>query len=186
MRVMALRLFRTTGHSTLLFAGEARAGWHPLAVVLVVTGWIAIGANVALWHLLLQDGGSLRRVLAASLLLAGASGLVLSLFAWRRTLKPVATLLLVAAAVLACGWWSQQLPAEALWTQRPRALLPNWAAFLRGPVLLILAVLAVAPIVWVWQANVRRLPGQVQMRASLAGALLAGVTLAMGSWLALG
>ena len=154
-------------------------------MVLAVSTWIGIASNVGLWHLLLQDGGSVRRVLAASALLAGASGLILSLLAWRRTLKPAATLLLAAAALLACGLWVQELPVEALWTQRPRALLPGWTAFLRGSVLLMMLVLAVAPIVWVWQLHLRRLPGQLQMRATVWGALLGVASLAAGALLAL-
>lgn len=182
---MALRLFRTTGHSTLLQVGEARAGLHPLPVVLALSAWIGIACNTGLWHLLLQDGGSVRHVIAATALLAGTSGLVLSLLAWRNTLKPAATLLLLAGAVIACGLWVQQLPVEALWSQRPRNLLPNWAAFLRGPVLLMMLVLAVAPIVWVWQLHLRRLTAHQQLRATAWGALVALAAIAAGALLLL-
>jgi hypothetical protein len=43
-------------------------------------------------------------------------------------------------------------------------------------------VLAVVPIVALWNTTVRRLPGPAQLRANLLGAVLAGAVLG-GGWL---
>lgn len=169
---MALRLFRTTGYSTLLMPGEARLATHPAWLVLVASLWVAIACNAGLWRLP-ADLGNARTVLATILLLGGGAGFLLSLLGWRRTLKPAVTLVIFIGALLACGLWVQDFPVESLWQQRPRGLVPPWASFMRWQVLAVMLVLAVIPIVWVWNVPLRRLPGPVQLRANILGAVLA-------------
>jgi len=53
---MALRLFRTTGYSTLLMPGESRLATHPARLVAAASLWLALACNVALWRLLSGDG----------------------------------------------------------------------------------------------------------------------------------
>src|SRR5687768_7401078 len=125
---MALRLFRTTGYSTLLMPGEAKLGRHPAWLVLAVGLWIGIACSVGVWRLF-AGSASLREVLATAALLGGGSGVVLGVLGWRRTLKFSITVLLLAATLLATGLWVQQLPLDALWQERPRALLPAWPNF---------------------------------------------------------
>jgi lipid A ethanolaminephosphotransferase len=176
---MALRLFRTTGYSTLLMPGESRLATHPALLVLWASLWLAIACNVAVWRLW---AGAIdwRTALGAVAVIGGASGAVLSLLGWRRTLKPAITLLVIAAALVAIGLWTQQLPVGTLWQGPPRTLLPAWASFLRWQVITLLLVLAVLPIVWLWNHPVRRLPGQVQLKASLLGALAGGMVFGAG------
>lgn len=180
---MALRLFRSTGYSTLLMPGEAALGRHPGWLVVAASLWIGIVCNVGVWRLV-AGNASLRDVLATAALLGGGSAAALGVLGWRRTLKFTITLLLLAAALLATGLWVQQLPLAALWHERPRVLLPPWPNFLRGPVLALLLALAVLPVVAAWNVTVRRLPGPEQFRVNAitagAGALLffAGVLLA--------
>ena len=177
---MALRLFRTTGYSTLLMPGEARIAPHPVRIVFWASLWIGIACNVAVWRLFTGEPPGLRTVFGSVLALTGASGLVLSILGWRRTLKPAATFGILLATVLACGLWTQQLPIDTLWQTPSRAMLPAWASFLRWQMLLLVLVLGVVPVVTVWNMAMRRLPGPAQMRANLAGAFLAGVVLAAG------
>lgn len=181
---MALRLFRTTGYSTLLMPGEARLAMHPAWLVLATSLWLALACNVGLWRLGADPGADLRLALASVLQIGGGSFALLSLFGWRRTLKLTATILLLAGALAACGLLSQALPLEALWQQRPRALLPGWASFMRWQVPALMLLLAVLPIVWIWHVQVRRLPGPAQLRTNLLGAIGGGVVLAAG-WLLL-
>lgn len=176
---MALRLFRTTGYSTLLMPGEARRSPHPARLVVVVSAWIGLACNAGLWRLLL-GGGAPQATLATALLMAGGSGVALSLFGWRRTIRLVATLLLFGAALLACGMWVQDLPVEHLWQQRPRALLPPWPNFMRWQVPAMMLVLAVIPIVWVWNTSLRRLPGPVQLQTNVIGALVSALVFGAG------
>lgn len=176
---MALRLFRSTGYSTLLMPGEARIRPHPARLVVLGSAWLALACNVALWRAL-SEGADWRLVLASVLAIGGGSGVVFSLLGWRRTLKPALTLGLIAGALFAAGTWSQQLPVETLWQGPPRTWLPAWASLVRWQVPVILLVLAVVPIVWVWNTQVRRLPGPAQLKSNLQGAALAAVVLAGG------
>jgi lipid A ethanolaminephosphotransferase len=181
---MALRLFRTTGYSTLLMPGEARLAPHPAKAGLWASLWLALACNVAVWRVL---GGALelaRPALASAAIIAGASGIVFSVLGWRRTLKPAITVALIAAALLACGLWTQQLPIDALWRRPPRSLLPSWADFMRWQVLVLVLVLAVVPIVSLWNTSLRRLPGPAQLRANILGVVLFAAVLAGGIALA--
>jgi glucan phosphoethanolaminetransferase (alkaline phosphatase superfamily) len=179
---MALRLFRTTGYSTLLMPGESRIAPHPARLVLWASLWLALACNVAVWRLL-AGSADWRSALAAAALIGGGSGIVFSLLGWRRTLKPAITAGLVAGALIAAGLWSQQLPIDTLWQGPPRTLLPAWTSFMRWQVLAIVLVLAVVPIVWMWNHSVRRLPGPKQLQANVSGALLAAVIFAAGLFL---
>jgi hypothetical protein len=179
---MALRLFRTTGYSTLLMPGESRVPTHPAMLVLWGSLWLGVVSNVAVWRCL---AGRLdaRTGLAAFLILAGASGVFLSLLGWRRTLKPALTLALVTGALVAVGMWTQQLPVEALWQGPPRTLLPAWPSFMRLDVLALVAVLAVVPIAWVWNHALRRVSGPRQLQLNVSGSLLAALAFGAGLFL---
>jgi lipid A ethanolaminephosphotransferase len=181
---MALRLFRTTGYSTLLMPGESRVRPHPGRLVLWGSLWLALACNVGIWRVLLQRSDDWRNALASVLLIGGLTGVVLSLLGWRRTIKPTLTLVLIAGALCADGLWSHQLPVEALWQGPPRTWLPGWATFLRLQGLLLLLVLALVPIVAVWNAQVRRLSGPAQLKFNLACAAGCALVLAAGIALA--
>jgi lipid A ethanolaminephosphotransferase len=179
---MALKLFRTTGHSTLILPGEARLAPHPVWLVLAVSVWLGFACNVALWRAIAHpDPAAMASALKIAGAVAGGSAVVLGLLGWRRTLKPAATLLLLAGAVIACGIWTQGLPFDSLWTQRPRALLPSWANLLRWQVPVLLAVLALLPVVWVWNQRLRRLPGPNQLNANLLTAGLGAALLSLSA-----
>jgi len=177
---MALKLFRSTGYSSILVPGETRLATHPLLLVLWASLWLALACNVAVWRLVAGTASDPRVALASVAVVGGASGVLFSLLGWRRTLKPVVTLALIGAALVACGLWSQQLPIATLWQGPPRALLPAWASFLRWQVLLIVLVLAVVPIVWLWNHKLRRLSGPEQLRSNLAGTVVGLVAFGAG------
>ena len=181
---MALRLFRTTGYSTILMPGETRVRPHPARLVLWGSLWLALASNVGVWRLLLQRTTDWRSALASVLLVGGASGVILSLLGWRRTLKPAMTLAFIAGVLIADGLWSRQLPVEALWQGPPRTWLPDWASFLRWQAWALVLVLAVLPIVATWNAQTRRLSGPAQLRSNLWGAVLAALLFAAGLFLA--
>ena len=89
---------------TPLSAATAR-GLHPAWVVLVISLWLASACNVPLWRALaaLPGQSSLRDwgfALMFGLIVAAGHAALLSLLAWRLTLKPAVTVLLLMAG---CG-----------------------------------------------------------------------------------
>jgi glucan phosphoethanolaminetransferase (alkaline phosphatase superfamily) len=181
---MRLKLFRSTGYSTLLMPGETRVAMHPGWLVLATSLWLGFVCNVALWRALSGSamGTGFGTALLSGALVAGTGGALLSLLGWRRTLKPAATVLLFLGALFACGMWAQAVPVDGgLWGVRPGALMPGWASLLRWQVPALLVGLALLPSFWVWHVNLRRLPGPDQLRANLSGAAMGIVVAAVAA-----
>ena len=159
---MALKLFRSTGYSSILMAGETRLRDAP---GLDDPGHEQPGPD---WPATSPCGGNWRapapewaRALALALSVAGASAVVISLFGWRKTIKPAATLVLLAAALSACSIWSEGLPVDGMLLGHGMAglLLPSWPSLLRWQVWALLAGLALVPMIWMWNTPLRRLSG---------------------------
>jgi glucan phosphoethanolaminetransferase (alkaline phosphatase superfamily) len=187
---MALKLFRSTGYSSILMAGETtRLAMHPGWMILAVSVWAGFVCNVALWRQLGGTGhpGGMGPALALALSIAGACGLVLSLFGWRKTIKPAATLILFIAALTACSIWSDALPVDStlLGGGLASLILPSWASLLRWRVSALLAGLALVPSVWMWHTPLRRLPAHRQLNVNIVGSLLGAAALGLGGWLLL-
>lgn len=183
---MSLKLFRSTGYSSILSPGETRQAMHPRWIVLVASAWVGFVCNVALWRGLwaLPASSGLAHALVTGAFVAGACGVVLSLLAWRKTLKPATTLVLLLAALSASATWSQAVSqAQGAEAQLPILMLPSWASLLRWQVSALLVALAMAPMVWVWNTNVRRLPGPEQLGSNMAGMLAGGAVLAASGFL---
>ncbi|MDQ6881949.1 MAG: hypothetical protein M3150_07635, partial [Pseudomonadota bacterium] len=133
---MSLKLFRSTGYSSILAPGESRVATHPAWLVLAISLWIGFACNVSLWPALRTAASGepgLGRALLASSFIAAACATVLSLLGWRRTLKRTATLLLLLAALAAASIWVQGLPldGELLAHGLRVVLLPGWRSLLR-------------------------------------------------------
>ena len=179
----SLKLFRSTGFSSILTAGEARDAVHPSWIVLATSLWIGFACNVALWRELsasVLDVGGLGLALAMGTFIAACVAVTLSLLGWRATLKPAATLLLLMAALSAVSIWGQALPVDASLADRKIStfLVPPWALLLRWQVCALLALLAVVPTVWVWQVQMRKFSGPRQLNVNLLGALVSAAVLA--------
>ena len=180
---MALKLFRSTGYSSILFAGETRLATHPGWVILAISLWAGVVCNVALWRSLWSGEPGLARAATTSILVAAACGTVLSLLGWRKTLKPAATLVLFIAALAACAAWQQGVPVDV---NLPEHLLPpSWASMLHWQVAALLAGLALVPAVWVWNTHIRRLPGPEQLGSNMTGILIGGLVLAASGFVLL-
>ncbi|MBK8665794.1 MAG: phosphoethanolamine--lipid A transferase [Burkholderiales bacterium] len=81
----------------------APRSWRPVSVIVLAALWIASIANLALWQALaalpeLTGARGLVFGLAFGVMIGAAHVALLSLLAWRWTLKPVLTMLLLAAA----------------------------------------------------------------------------------------
>lgn len=86
-------------------SGAARRHFtHPGWLILAVSAWLATAANLPLW-LAMRDLGLFRQVggwlfaLAFALMISACLAGIVSLLAWRWTLKPVLAVLLVVSAV---------------------------------------------------------------------------------------
>lgn len=179
---MSLKLFRSTGYSSILAPGESRAATHPGWVVLAVSLWIGFACNVALWRGLrsMADSPGLGRSLTAGAFIAGACGAILSLLGWRRTLKRAATAMLLVAALAAACLWVQARPLDGqLLDQGLRSVfLPVWPSLLHWQFPVSLVALGLMPVFWLWQLPLRRLPGPKQFNSNLAGMVIGVLVMA--------
>lgn len=180
---MSLKLFRSTGYSSIFAPGQSRVAMHPDWMVVATSTWVGFVCNVALWRELARssvEGMGLARVLALAVFLSAACALVLSVLGWRRTLKPAATVILFFAALAACSIWGQALPVDASLLDKGlfSLILPPWASLLRWQVSAMLAGLALVPIVWAWNTKVRRLSASQQLSATVMGILISAALLA--------
>ena len=159
---------------------------HPAWVVVLVSVWLATACNVPLWREVaaLPGQGSLRGwgfALAFALIVAGGNAALLSLLAWRFTLKPVVTLLLLVAAfgayfMMAYGIViDASMLTNALQTDlRESSDLLSW----RMPVTVL--ALAAPPLLWLYPRPVRRL-GALRHLGHNALLLLAALAVTVGS-----
>ncbi len=173
---MSLKLFRHTGFAqSYLSPGETRFALHPGWAVVVLSAWVGFACNPWFWHSL-ANGSDQARAALLGLAAAGQAGFLLSLFGWRRTFKAAASLLLLLAALLATGAWTQGIGLDAVVDSHRAALvLPNWASFFGWQVPTLVASLAFLPMLWVWNAQLRRLAGPTQLRVNLMGMALAAM-----------
>ncbi|GAC1529518.1 MAG: hypothetical protein NVS2B4_07910 [Ramlibacter sp.] len=182
---MSLKLFRSTGYHSILAPGETRVAMHPGWAVVASGLWIGFACNPWFWHSLSEGGAGLTAAALQGLAIAGVAGSAISLFGWRRTLKPIATLLLGGAALVSAGVWTQDVALGAtLESQRAVLALPSWASLFGWQVPSMLGLLGLLPMLWLWNAALRRLSGSTQLRANLTGMAL-GATVTGGALLAL-
>jgi len=181
---MALKLFRTTGYSSILAPGETRLAMHPFWVVLAVSFWAGFVCNVAMWRGL-RGSASLAHGIAVGAAVAAASMLVLSVLGWRKTLKPAAMLVLALAALGSSTIWGHAWPVDGTLLERRASsiFVPPWPMLLGWQLWATLACLALLPAIWVSQRQLRRLSTGQELRVNLAGAVIALAVLVASAWL---
>jgi glucan phosphoethanolaminetransferase (alkaline phosphatase superfamily) len=183
---MSLKLFRSTGYSSILSAGETRVAMHPGWLILFTSLWVGFACNVALWRELgaSAGGGSLGQALTTGAFAASAAAVVLSALGWRKTLKPAALLIVFVAALAAIAAWQAAVPADtAAAGTRLSGLLPSWRDLLHWQVGATLAGLALPPAIWICNTRVRRFSGHRQLGVNVSGVLAAGAVLAPSGFL---
>jgi lipid A ethanolaminephosphotransferase len=178
---MSLKLFRSTGYSSILSAGETRVAMHPGWVILFTSVWAGFASNQALWRELSAPSGrgGLVNALAVGTFMAAAGAVVLSLLGWHKTLKPAATLVLFVTALAA----ATSVPLDGGSFSLSRLVLPSWGGLLHWQTWASLAVLALLPAICIYKTKVRRLPGNKQLGVNLIGAMMAGAVLALSGFL---
>ena len=159
-----------------------KSGMRPLWVVLLASFWVATLCNLALWRTLarlpeLSTGQAVIVSAALALVIGLATAGLLSLMAWRWTLKPVIMLFWVSAALgayfmLAYGIViDKTMMLNTLQTDvREARDLLNWR------MLATVMALAVLPCVLLWRQHIR-LQSLTRQAASNLAALLAACAL---------
>ena len=156
---------------------------NPLTVAAAVSLWLAAFANWPLWRALtaLPELATPRGVLfmlSLGLMIAGIHLALLSLGAWKRSIKPLSLLLLLAAAAGAHFMGSYRVVIDPTMMVNVLHTDAREAADLIGlPLLASLALLAGLPAWWLWRTPLVRLAGRSQ-------ALRNAVVLLLALWLA--
>jgi lipid A ethanolaminephosphotransferase len=157
-------------------------GRNPLTLVWVCAVWVAVFANWPLWQALsrLPEMASLRGtcfIAAFALMVSAGNAMLLSLFAWSRTAKPVAAFFLVCAAMACYFMATYHVVIDASMLQN--ALQTNWheTRDLLSPQMAgYLLVLAGLPCLWLWRTAMAPAPSSrtqaVVNLVSMAGALV--------------
>ena len=182
---MSLKLFRSTGYSSLLAAGETRTATHPGWLILATSLWVGFACNVMLWRQLRAPGTStLGQALVSGSFVAASCALVLGLLGWRNTLKPAATLILFVAA-LGVSAVIGTAPAIVVADVPPAGLLllPSSTALFDWRAWVALGGLALLPAACIGRMRLRRLGGTQQLGANVLCVVAAAAVLAISGFL---
>ncbi len=182
---MALRLFHITEFAqSMLSPAAQREARHPLLVLGLAAGWLAVAGNLPLWRALAALPAGVLHLLwtgvCLGLLLVCLLAALLALLNWPGLLRPLVTALLGLAAYNTLALLAAQPALHAPTAAQQLLALP---ALLRGPAgwqaALLPGAVALVPLVWLWARRLRRIPlGQRLLHnlllaaASLAAAAL--------------
>ena len=159
-------------------ATTATRAHHPAGVVVLVSVWLATACNVPLWRevALLPGQGSLRGwgfALAFALIVAAGNAALLSLLAWRWTLKPAVLLLVLMAALGAYFMLAYGIAIDAsMLVNVIQTDVKEAGDLLNWRMLATVLALALPPVLWLYRRPVRRLTAL--RHAAHNGLLLAG------------
>lgn len=137
---------------------------HPSWVVLWISLWMSVVCNVPLWRELANlpehsDPRSWAFMLAFMVLVTAGNAALLSLLAWRWTLKPAAALLVLTAAFGAYFMLAFGIAIDAtMLTNVLQTDVHEAGDLLSLRMLFTVAALALPPLVWLYKSRVRRLP----------------------------
>jgi lipid A ethanolaminephosphotransferase len=181
---MALKLFRSTGYSSILAPGESRLATHPGWVIASTSVWAGFACNVLLWRGLWShgEGDSLAHSMLLGIFVAAISGAIVSVFGWHKTIKPIATIVLLAAAAMGSAMWNDGAGFQASAFAAPP--IASVTSLLHWQASVLMLVVALLPAFWMWNIRVRRLGGPAQLRVNLVGACI-GIAVAFGAALVL-
>jgi len=152
---------------------------NPLVVAVAVSLWLAGVANWPLWRALwelpeLASSRGLLFIVSLGLMIAGVNLALLALLAWRRSIKPLAALLLAVAAVGAHFMGSYRVVIDPTMMVNVLHTDLHEAGDLIGWRLLLgVALLAGLPAWWVWRTPLRVLRPAAQGLHNAAAATLA-------------
>jgi lipid A ethanolaminephosphotransferase len=154
-------------------------GHNPLALAWLGAAWMGTLGNWPLWQTLLAlpEMASWRGklfVLAFCVMVTALTAFVLTLAAWRRTIKPVLALFLLAAAAAAHFMGTYHVVIDATMMVNVLQTDARETRDLLSPRLLAsVAVLGLLPIAWLWRAKLQPVSAWRQLKRNLLGALAA-------------
>ncbi len=160
-----------------------RAPWHPTALLLILSLWLATVGNLPLWKALwrLPETHGLQAVITLGslvLVVLAATVLLLGLFLWPRWLKPagIALLLITASSSYFMSSYGIVIDPTML-TNVVQTDMGEAMDLLSWPLVVTLALGAVLPGIWWWRQPVRRVgAGRLvlqQLGVGLLGLLVA-------------
>jgi len=135
--------------------------WSPLALAAIASLWIASFGNWPLWRALarLPEMASPRGALffiGFGLMIAALTTAFLSLLAWRHTIKPAITFVLLSAAIGAYFMGAYGIVLDPTMMTNVLQTDPREVReLLSDQFALNLLVLAVLPIAWLWRVRIR-------------------------------
>lgn len=174
---------RTSGHSLIPAVAPAAAAprpLHPAWVVVFISTWLATACNVPLWREVAQlpGQGSLRGwgfAVAFALIVAAGNAALLTLLAWRWTLKPAATVVVLMAAFGAYFMLAYGVAIDAsMLTNVLQTDVHEAGDLLNLRMLGTVLALAAPPLWWLVRRPVRRLSPLRHLAHN--GLLLAGAS----------
>ena len=169
---MGLKLFRATGHSSLLDTRTAAAWQHrgkvvmgrnPLGLLLLVSVWLGTVGNYALWRTLaglgmLRTASDYAFFAAFSIIIIGTLCTLGALLAWPRIIKPLLVTIVLIAGAGAHFMLTYGIVIDV--TMITNVLQTN-PAETRDLVsvrwLVTMLVIAGVPCVWLWRQKVQRI-----------------------------
>jgi lipid A ethanolaminephosphotransferase len=173
---MGLKLFRSTGHSSILDTQTAAAwqrsrgpvGRNPLALLVIISLWLATVGNWALWRELgrlgqMQGVGDYAFAVAFGLIIFAGTNVLFALLAWRRTVKPLLIFLLFAAALGMHFMLSYGVVIDTTMMVNVLQTDPRETRdLLSFKLLLTVLIVAGLPTLWLWRQTPYRLTWPAQ------------------------
>ena len=163
-----------------------RGGWNPLTLAVAAALWIAAFANWPLWQALLAlpETASARGaffVVGFGLMIAALLTALLTVVAWRFSIKPAIALLLLSAAFGAHFMGAYGVVIDStMMVNVVQTDVREVRDLLSGRLLIGVLLLAGAPLLFVWRVRLQRLGGWAQLGRNTIGFVAAvGVLLVL-------
>ncbi|WP_298833468.1 phosphoethanolamine transferase [uncultured Piscinibacter sp.] len=149
-------------------------GWNPVTLALLASLWLASVANWPLWRALLalpENGNSHGLLFAGSFaaMVGALTFMLLSLAAWRRTIKPITALFLLPAAAGAHFMGTYGVVIDpTMMTNVVQTNLTETRDLLSMRLFASIGVIGLLPLAWLWRLPVQRLAFGSQLGRNLA------------------
>ena len=151
------------GHRAVAHSPQASRAIHPAWVVVLASAWLATACNVPLWREVaaLPGQGTLRGwgfALAFAVIVAAGNAALLSVLAWRWTLKPAITVMLLLAAFGAYFMLAYGIAIDAsMLVNVMQTDVKEAGDLLNWRMLATVLALTAPPLLWLYRRPVRRM-----------------------------